>query len=56
MARYSVLLTTGTTGTIKTEQWLKEGMEVTISLHDENGNAAQETGIIAEILDEDVLS
>lgn len=56
MTRYSILLATGTTGTIQTEHRLKEGMEVTISLHDENGNVAQETGLIAEILDEDVLS
>lgn len=35
MTRYSILLTTGTTGTIDTEQHLEEGMEVVITLHDE---------------------
>ena len=51
MTRYSILLTTGTTGTIDTEQHLEEGMEVVITLHDENGNRTQETGLIAEILE-----
>ena len=54
MTRYNILLTTGTTGTIDTEQHLEEGMEVVITLHDENGNRTQET-LIAEILDEEFL-
>lgn len=52
MTRYSILLTTGTTGTIETEQNIEEGMEISITLHDENGGRIQETGIIAEILEE----
>lgn len=55
MTRYSILLTTGTTGTIDTEQHLEKSMEVVITLHDENGNRTQETGLIAEILDEEFL-
>lgn len=55
MTRYSILLTTGTTGTIDTEQHLEEGMEATIFLYDENGNGMNETGFIEEILEEDFL-
>lgn len=55
MTRYSIMLTTGTTGTIDTEQHLEEGMEVTVTLHDENGNRTQETGILDEILEEEFL-
>lgn len=55
MTRYNIILTTGTTGTIDTNSPLEEGMEVVITLHDENGNRTQETGLIAEILDEEFL-
>ena len=55
MTRYSILLTTGTTGTIDTEQHLEEGMEVTISQYNENADLITETGIISEILYEESL-
>ena len=52
MTRYSILLTTGITGIIDTEQHLEEGMEVTISQYNENADLITETGIISEIFDE----
>lgn len=45
----TVLLTTGTVG--KTSDTVDVGDTVTVTLHDENGVPATETGEVAEILE-----
>ena len=56
--KFTVALQNGTIGTIDSssisEQHASDfiGDVVTVHLHDENGNAIEETGVLAEVIDE----
>ena len=50
---YTVRLENNTIGTLSTLDPLEDyiGIRVTVSLHDENGNDIEQTGILDEVLD-----
>lgn len=54
MHKYTVLLNDGTVGTLIVDSVdsVDEGQNVTVDLHDENGNPITATGTVVEILEE----
>ena len=58
MKTYTVLLNTGTVGTIDIDSINGQsasdfiGETVNVHLHDENGNETEERGVLAEVLEE----
>jgi len=52
MKNYTVRLSDGTVGQITSANAPKAGYEMTITLHDKNGNPVEVTGVVVDVLEE----